>query len=116
MNYKEHKFKYLGVMLLLIASILGLSYMYATNVMQQPTGENPDTSLLSVEQVESPDNRSVLSFENLTDEQQQEFQKALNASDQTAELPDPVELESIDNDRFYIEYEGTLYRFSFPVG
>lgn len=55
-------------MLLLIASILGLSYMYATNVMQQPTGENPDTSLLSVEQVESPDNRSVLSFENLTDE------------------------------------------------
>jgi hypothetical protein len=68
-----------------------------------------------VNEVETPENRSILHFEDLSVEQQRELRWVLNASDQSMALPEPVELESIDNHRFYIEYGGTLYSLAFPT-
>ncbi|MFC4405366.1 hypothetical protein [Haloarchaeobius iranensis] len=105
----------LAVVLLSAAALVGGLFVFATVDPGPSPADDPGVQHVLVNEVESPENRSVLQFETLSAEQQREFRRVLNASDRALALPKPVELESIDSHRFYIEYEGTLYDISFPT-
>jgi hypothetical protein len=105
----------LAVVLLSVAALGGGVFVFATVDPGPPPTDDPGVQHVLINEVASPENRTILHFEDLSAEQQREFRRVLNASDRALALPEPVELESIDSYRFYIEYEGTLYDVSFPT-
>ncbi|MFD1644422.1 hypothetical protein [Haloarchaeobius litoreus] len=104
-----------AVLVLWVLILVGVGFFFAVTEMRQPAGHDPDGQSVTIEAVEEPENDTVVHFENLSAEQQREFRRVLNASDRSTTLPRPVELESADGYRTYIEYRGRLYSVAFPT-